>query len=65
MGTHDCAVYGSARVLGAIGGIDRHANFGDAKPRPNLDRANDRGEQGRGLVAQLSLRFGEARKLFA
>ena len=64
MSAHDCAVYG-ARVLGAIGLIDRHTNFGDTKPRVNLDGANDRGEQGRSLVAQLSFRFGVARKVFA
>ena len=64
MSTNDGAAYG-ARVVGAIRRIDRHTNFGDAKPRAHLDGANVRGEHGRSRVAQLSFRFGVARKLFA
>ena len=64
MSTNDGAAYG-ARVVGPIRQIDRHTNFGDAKPRARLDGANDRRENRRGRFAQLSFRFGVARKLFA
>ena len=61
---HNGAV-GRDRALGPFGPVDRHPNFGDTEPRVDLYCSNDRGKHGSRLVAQLSFRFGIARKLIA
>jgi hypothetical protein len=61
---NDCAVRGD-RAVRAFGPVDRHPNFGDTEPRVDLYCSNDRGKHGSRLVAQLSFRFGIARKLIA